>query len=39
MGERTGFLMDCLAVNQGFKSVRAGKDASLWMDYTSEEQV
>ena len=39
VGERTGFLMDCLAVNQGFKSVRAGKDASLWMDYTFEEQV
>ena len=39
MDERTELLIDCLVVNQGFKSVQAGKDASLWMDYTSEEQV
>ena len=24
---KKGLLMDCLTVNQGFKSVRAGKDA------------
>ena len=29
VGERTGLLMDFLAVNQDFKSVRAGKDASI----------
>ena len=26
VGERTGLLMGCLTVNQGFKRVRAGKD-------------
>ena len=25
--KKTGLLMDCLTVNQGFKSVRVGKDA------------
>ena len=37
VGERTGFLMDCLIINQSFKSVQAGKNASLWIDYTFEE--
>ena len=37
VGQRTGLLVNCLTVNQGFKSVRAGQNMSLWVDYMSEE--